>query len=72
MEFAAWLRGALAERNLRQIDLAFRAGLGLRTIAGWLGGESAPGYPQLLRLVETLGELPPDLAPFCAQEDDEG
>lgn len=62
--FNKWFGDLLLTRRMSQMEAAFLLGVHYSTISKWVsGGVQAPDYPELVRIVRTFGDLPPELRP---------
>lgn len=60
--FNRWFAGLLRRKGMTHMDAAWELGVHLSTVSKWAGGfRATPSYEQLVRIVATFGELPPEL-----------
>jgi len=61
--FGDWFGGLLERRGLSQEKAARKLGdVSKNTVGLWTLGQGLPSYPNLVAIVRTFGELPPELA----------
>ena len=57
-EFAAIVRGELAERGWSLSELSRQSGITVANISNYLAGKTTPGADQMERILNTLGFVP--------------